>query len=55
MKGLSAIMMDNFQAYTITAVGELTHFIHKGAVDVCYDTVDHQETSNSFWGVGLFL
>lgn len=40
----------------MTAVGELTDFIHKGAVDVEYGAVDHQESSNSFWVVDyLFI
>lgn len=40
----------------MTAVGELTDFIHKGAVDVWYGAVDHQESSNSFWVVDyLFI
>lgn len=42
--------------YTMTAVGELTYFIHKGAVDHYYDTVYRQEALDAFFvGDYLFL
>lgn len=39
----------------MTAAGEFTDFIHKGAVDLHYDTIDHQGISNSFQVVDYLI